>query len=90
MGCKVTGHRTVKINSTWANSNLGRLVQVWPGLRGRSFLVPPTLTASNFEALLFTDPIRTALKDLKVLKKHIKSQQAISILSVAFCPLEYP
>ena len=48
------------------------------------FLRTPTLTASNFEALLSTDSTFTALKDLNVLKKYIKSQEASSILRVNF------
>ena len=42
----------------------------------RLFLRPPTLTASNFEALKSTGPIFTVLKDLNLLKKHIKNQEA--------------
>ena len=38
------------------------------------FLRPPTLTASNFEALQSTDCTSTVLKDLNLLKKHTKNQ----------------
>ena len=47
--------------------------------RGRTadfFLRPPTLKAGNFEALLCTDPIFTALKVLNPLKKYNKNQEA--------------
>ena len=47
--------------------------------RGRAadfFLRPPTLKAGNFEALLCTDPIFTALKVLNPFKKYNKNQEA--------------
>ena len=40
------------------------------------FLRPPTLTASNFEALKPTDLIVTVSKDLNLLKKYTKNQEA--------------
>ena len=40
------------------------------------FLRPPTLTANNFEALQSTDTIFTVLKDLNILKKYTKNQEA--------------
>ena len=40
------------------------------------FLRPPTLKAGNFEALLCTDPIFTALKVLNPFKKYNKNQEA--------------
>ena len=43
---------------------------------GKLFLRPPTLTASNFEALNFTDLIFEVSKDLNLLKKHTKNQEA--------------
>ena len=52
-------------------------------------LRPPTLTASNFEALLSIDLTFTKLKVLNLLKKHTKNQEASSILIMGFAPLEY-
>ena len=40
------------------------------------FLRPPTLTARDFEVLLSTDLIFTVVKDLNLLKKHTKNQEA--------------
>ena len=40
------------------------------------FLRPPNLRDSNFKALYSTDPLSTALKDLNLLKKCIKNQEA--------------
>ena len=54
------------------------------------FLRPPTLTASNFEELWPTDPIFTALKDLNLLKKYTKNQEASSILRVDFALSKWP
>ena len=48
------------------------------------FLRPPTLTASNFEALKSSDSIFTLIKDLNLLKKYTKNQEASSILRVGF------
>ena len=47
-----------------------------PGPAGRLFLRPPTFTASNFDALLSTDPKFLALKDLNCLKKYTKYHEA--------------
>ena len=52
--------------------------------------LPPTLIASNFLALLFTDPKFSALKDLNPLKKKIKNQEASSILRVLFALSKWP
>ena len=41
---------------------------------GRLFLRPPSLTASNFKAFYFTDPLFTMSKDLILLKKRTKNQ----------------
>ena len=49
------------------------------GQAANFFLRPPTLTASNFVALWLTDPKFLAFKDLNLLKKHIKNQEASSI-----------
>ena len=51
--------------------------------RGRMadfFLRPPTLTDSNFAAIWPTDPKFLAFKDLNILKKYNKYQEASSIL----------
>ena len=47
-------------------------------------LRPPTLKAGNFAALKFTDPIFTALKDLNLLKKYTKNQEASWIFRIDF------
>ena len=54
------------------------------GPGGRLFLIPPTLTASNFKALKSTDPILTVLKDLNPLKECIKNQEASYNFRVGF------
>ena len=54
------------------------------------FLRPPTLTASNFKALWPTDPIFTALKDLNLLKKYIKNQNASINYRRGFALLKRP
>ena len=43
-----------------------------------------SLMAGNFAALWPTDPKFSAFKDLNLLKKHIKNQEASSILRVVF------
>ena len=48
------------------------------------FLRTPTLTASNFTALLPTDPKSLALKDLLFFSQCIEFQCAGSILKVGF------
>ena len=48
------------------------------------FLRTPTLTASNFAALLSTDPNFFALEDLLFFSQHIEFQGAGSILKVVF------
>ena len=40
------------------------------------FLRPPTLTVSNLQALYFTDPILTVLKDQNLLKMYTTNQEA--------------
>ena len=54
------------------------------------FLRPPTLTASNFAALSPKDFKFSALKDLNLLKKHTKNQEASSILRVVFALSKWP
>ena len=54
------------------------------------FLRPPTLTASNFNALWPTDPIFTVKKDLNLFKKCTKYQEAGSILNVNFSLSNWP
>ena len=54
------------------------------------FLRPATLTASNFEALRFTDPKFSAFKHLNLLKKHTKNQEPSSILRVVFALSKSP
>ena len=51
----------------WCKSGRGQMAHF--------FLRPPTLTASNFEALWSTDLILTVLKDLNPLKKYAKHQE---------------
>ena len=48
------------------------------------FLRPPTLTASNFEALQSTDPLFTVLKALNILKKYTKNQKASYNFRIGF------
>ena len=49
-----------------------------------------SLMAGNFAALWPTDPKFLALKDLNLLKKHIKNQVASSILKVVFAFSKWP
>ena len=56
-------------------------------VRGRAadiFLRPPTLKAGNFEALLCTDPIFTALRILNPFYKHNKNQEASNNFKLGF------
>ena len=54
------------------------------------FLRPPTLTASNFEALLSIDLKFLALKDLNLLKKYIINQEASSNFCLDFALSDRP
>ena len=54
------------------------------------FLRPPTLIASNFAALWHTDPKFLPKKDLNLLKKYTKNQEASSILRVDFALSKWP
>jgi len=67
---------TTRIRADWFESGRGQMADF--------FLRPPTLTASNFDALWPTDPIFTVLKDLNPLKRYFKYQEAGSILRVIF------
>ena len=51
-GFKVTGHQTLRMIRTRANSNPGRLVRMGPGLPGRLFL-----ETSNFESWQLWSPL---------------------------------
>ena len=62
----------------------GRVVQVGPGPVSRLFLRPPTLKASNFKVLKPTDPVFTVIKDLNLLKKQTKNQEASYNFSLSF------
>ena len=66
------------------NSNSGWVVWLGPGLHGRLFLRPPTLKASNFEALWTTDLIFLAWKDLLCFPKYVKIQKSCSIFRIGF------
>ena len=89
-GCKVTGHQTLRMISPWAFSNLADWFEWGRGRLADFFLRPPTLTASNFEALWPTDFRLTAIKDLNLLKKRTKNQEAGSILKVSFALSKRP
>ena len=71
-------------------SNPSRLADWGRGRPADFFLRPPTLTASNFAALWPTDPKFSAIKHLNLLKKHIKNQEASSILKVVFALSKWP
>ena len=71
-------------------SNPGRLADWGRGRLADFFLRPPTLTASNFAALWPADPKFLALKDLNLLKKYTKYQEASSILRVVFALSKWP
>ena len=60
------------------------------GWKADFFFRPPTLIVSNFEALQSTDPKFLSFKDLNLLKKHIKNQEASSILRVVFALSKSP
>ena len=51
-----------RTRADWFKSGRGQMANF--------FLRPPTLTASNFNALRQTDSIFTVLKDLNILKKY--------------------
>ena len=51
------------------------------------FTGPPNLKASNFAALQSTDTVFTELKDLNLLKKHIKNQKASLVFKIYFASL---
>ena len=53
-----------RTRADWFESGQGQMADF--------FLRPPTLTASNFDALWPTDPIFTVLKDLNPLKMYFK------------------
>ena len=71
-------------------SNPGRLADWGRGRLADFFLRPPTLTAINFAALWPADSKFSALKDLNLLKKHTKNQEASSILRVVFTLSKWP
>ena len=73
---------TTRTRADWFECGRGRMADF--------FLRPPTLKASNFAALQSTDPIFTKSKDLNPLKKHIKNQEASSILKLVFAPSKWP
>ena len=54
------------------------------------FLRYPTLTANNFKALWTTDSIFTAFKDLNLLKKYTRNQEACSISRVISALSKWP
>ena len=54
------------------------------------FLRPPTLKAGNFTTLYSTDPIFTVLKDINLLKKFMKNQEASNNFKLGFAPSERP
>ena len=54
------------------------------------FLRPSTLITINFEALKFTDPIFTALKNLNLFKNYTKNQEDSSNFSTGFALLRRP
>ena len=60
------------------------------GWKADFFFRPPTLIAKNFAALSTTNPKFSAFKDLNLLKKYIKNQEAISILRVDFALSKWP
>ena len=54
------------------------------------FLKPPTLKAGNLKALFSTDPIFTVLKDLNLLKKYTKNEEASYNLRLGFALSKRP
>ena len=91
------GQRAAKLQAIkvweWFNSGHSQMRADWfecgQGWKADFFFRPPTLMAGNFAALP-TDPKFLSLKDLNLLKKHTKNQEASSILRVCFslskCP----
>jgi len=73
---------TTRIRADWFESGRGQMADF--------FLRPPTLTASNFDALWPTDPIFTVFKDLNPFKRYFKYQEAGSILRVIFALSKWP
>ena len=80
-------YRPSNFQNDWTatgGSNPSRLADWGRGRPADFFLRPPTLTVSNFAALLSTDPKFLAFEHLNLLKKHIKNQDTSSILKVGF------
>ena len=73
-----------------SNSNSGRVVRLGPGPGGRLFLRPPTLKASNFEALWSTYSIFLAWKDLIPFPKYTKIKGSGSNFIVGFALSKTP
>ena len=95
---KSVGQRAAKLPAIKLWEWLNRDRELNPGIladwgRGRLadfFLRPPTLTASSFEALWPTDSKFSAIKDLNLLKRYTKNQEAGSILKVDFALSKWP
>ena len=60
------------------------------GWKADFFFRPPTLMTDIFAALWHTDLKFLSLKDLNLLKKHTKNQEASSILRVVFALSKWP
>ena len=82
---KVGGLKKKSANRPRPYSNHSAQIQLFLGSNHSQ-----TLTASNFEALLTTNPILTALKDLNLLKKHIKNQEANKNYKLGFALSKRP
>ena len=79
LAVKVGGLKKKSAYLPWPHSNHLAQILLRPGSNHSK-----NLTASNFEAFRPTDFISTAIKDLNLLKKHIKNQEAGSIFKVFF------
>ena len=82
---KVGGLKKKSAIRPWPHLNRSAQVRLWLGSNHSQ-----SLTDNIFAALWPTDPIFTVLKDLNLLKKHIKSQEADSILRISFALSKWP
>ena len=85
LAVKVGGLKKKSAFQPWPHSNRSARVHDHQGSNHS-----PSLMAGKFAALWPTDPKFLALKDLNLLKKHTKNQEASSILRVVFGLSKWP
>ena len=88
--CKVTNLQTLRMIEFAWDQIQANLFQWGLSQTANLLLRLLTLSASNFEALFYTNPILTVWKDLNRLKKYIKNQRASYNFRFAFAPSNRP